>query len=63
MKCKKVVLALLAMLLLLAVTGCSSSSSSYNSTRESRYDAKYGQGEFKKDLDLYNSMKNAWPGN
>ena len=53
-------------IIFLMMAGCSSdsgSSSSSYSTRESRYDAKYGEGEFQKDLDLYNSMKNNWPGN
>ena len=62
MKLKKIVAIFLLTALMLTMTGCSSSSYS-NSTRESRYDSKYGQGEFQKDLDLYNSMKNAWPGN
>jgi hypothetical protein len=53
-------------IIFLMMAGCSSDSgSSYSSysTRESRYDAKYGEGEFQKDLDLYYTMKNNWPGN
>lgn len=60
--CTVLILIVIAVMLLFSIGADNNSSSSY-STRESRYDSKYGQGEFKKDLELYNSMKNAWPGN
>lgn len=60
--CTVLILIAVVVMLLLSIGSDSGSKSSY-STRESRYDSKYGQGEFKKDLELYNSMKDAWPGN
>lgn len=64
MKLGKLLLTLLCLAaLLVTLTGCASDSGYSYSTRESQYDAKYGQGEYRKDVDLYNSMKNAWPGN
>lgn len=61
---KKLTALFLLLMLLFSMTACSSNSSySSYSSRESSYDAKYGKGEFKKDLELYNSMKKAWPGN
>ena len=40
----------------------SSSSSTYQSPEE-RYDARYGAGEYRKDRQMMDSIRDSWPGN